>query len=128
MTKSTSIYNLVDHECCNMVGGSCLGVDLFGKRFKEEGKCWIKEKEPCEFFSKCVLPIIPELTDEYIQVTNDTDVGEVNHCAECGEAIPLSKVKCKKCKRKTAKMAVKKKKVYNRTLIGKGKAKIKMLD
>jgi len=102
MMKKT-ISDLINDECCNYTHNGCLGVHLSGGRFRTEGECWVKKKEACEFFTKCVLPLMPELTDEYIQTTNDTNVGDINHC-ECGNIIPPNSQKCRKCRKKAKKL------------------------
>ena len=74
MTLMT-LHRLVDRQCCNLVSNVCLGVGLVWDRFREDrGECWVKNQLPCKFFTKCVLPLSPELTDDYIQITGDTAV------------------------------------------------------
>ncbi len=94
-----TLYQLVVSQCCNLVDKVCLGMGLFGDRFRRDGECWVKQQKPCQFFAKYVLPLNPELVDDYIQTTGDTDVGDIkpNYC-ECGTIIEKGKVKCKECK------------------------------
>ena len=54
MTNQITLNSLVRNECCNLVQDSCLGVNLSGKRFRNEGVCWIFQKKPCKYFTDCV--------------------------------------------------------------------------
>ena len=115
-----TLLKLVEEQCCNLVGGKCLGVDLFGKRFKNEestiiiyqypyefeyknsGDCWIKENKPCDFFKKCVLPLAPELSEKYRKI--DSSIKEAKRCSNCGNKIGNNERKCTICKRKARRL------------------------
>ncbi len=105
MTKRTTLLSLVKQQCCNFESDKCLGIDLFSnKRFKEEGGiCWIEEKKPCGFFAKCVLPLNPELTDEYNELVDNTEEVESNSCS-CGREIGIKERKCAICKASTRRL------------------------
>ncbi len=49
---------LVRQECCNLISNVCVGMTLRGTRFREMGKCWIAEKKKCQYYNKCIYPLI----------------------------------------------------------------------
>ncbi len=57
MINRVTLTSFLKQECCNFFSNECLGVDVFGKRFREQGICYIVEKTPCVYFVKCVLPV-----------------------------------------------------------------------
>tara|TARA_Y100000294_G_scaffold148938_1_gene145547 strand:- start:145 stop:510 length:366 start_codon:yes stop_codon:yes gene_type:complete len=97
-----TLNSLVRNECCNLVQGSCLGVDLFGKRFRSEGECWIFQKKPCTFFTTSVLPLEPQLTEKYRKLTKDIRVeSHETRLCECGEyELHKRERYCEKCREK----------------------------
>jgi hypothetical protein len=114
MKNKISLMTLVKQECSNYVLGKCIGVDMAGKRFrKEEGTilfyqypyvfeykisavCRIEEKKPCGFFAKCVLPLAPELTEQYSKLDSSLLAYETKRC-KCGQEIDSNKRKCATC-------------------------------
>ena len=102
MTNQITLNSLVRNECCNLVQDSCLGVDLFGKRFRNEGECWIFNKNPCSFFTTSVLPLEPQLTEKYRKLTKDTRVeSHESRLCECGEYELRRRERfCEKCRKK----------------------------
>ena len=114
MTNQITLNSLVRNECCNLVQDSCLGVDLFGKRFRNEGECWIFNKNPCSFFTTSVLPLEPQLTEKYRKLTGDIRVeSHESRFCECGEYELRKRERyCPKCKKNHAKEAHRK---YNQT-------------
>ena len=123
MTNRISLMALVKRECCNYDSGKCIGVDMAGKRFRKEestkifyqypyefehkisGSCWIEEKKPCPFFVKCVLPLAPELTEQYWKAIKDVSmqIEEVKSCS-CGNKIYGNERKCIDCKAKVRRL------------------------
>ena len=106
-----SINLLIKQECANLVNNECIGVLLNGKLFNDTYICHlIKDKKPCEYFKKCVLPLEPSLTEKYNEIDNTTSIIESRTC-KCGDTIVKFKRYCDKCKRLQTKSYHKK---YNR--------------
>ena len=121
MTNKISLMTLVKQECSNYVLGKCIGVDRAFKRFKNEestrlfyqypyvfeykvsGSCWIEKGKPCSFFEKCVLPLAPELTEQYSKPDSSVLVHESKRC-KCGKEIDSNKRKCIDCKAKVRRL------------------------
>jgi len=109
MIKQITLQSLIENECCNLLRGTeCLGVDTYQKRFKAEGgPCWIiDEGTQCDYFVICVLPLAPELTKKYTDLTlhvlNDA-YKDVKEC-KCGKIISSEERKCNICKAKVRRL------------------------
>ena len=102
MINQISLASFVKQECANFVSSECLGVDVFGKRFRNEGECWIFNKNPCSFFTTSVLPLEPRLTEKYRKLTKDTRVeSHESRLCECGEyELHKRERYCEKCRKK----------------------------
>ncbi len=101
MINRVTLNNLVRDECCNLVHDVCLGVGLNGKRFRNEGTCWIFEKKPCQFFVESVLPLAPYLIERYRKVTKDIKVeSHESRLCECGNELFKRERYCEKCRKK----------------------------
>ncbi len=105
MIKHT-LSSFVRQECADYVNSECLGIDVFGKRFREQGICWIMEQEPCVYFVRCVLPIAKErgygnVISAYqkIDIDSESKKIKVRNC-ECGESLPKGKQLCEECRKK----------------------------
>ena len=103
MTNKISLVSFVTQECCNFISGECLGVDVHGKRFRNQGICYIAKKESCLFFENCVLPLAPELTEKYSKLDSSIQVCETKRC-KCGKEIDSNERKCATCKAYTRKL------------------------
>jgi hypothetical protein len=106
MNKKIKLSAFVRQECADYVNSECLGIDVFGKRFREQGNCWIMEQEPCVYFVRCVLPIAKErgygnVISSYQKIDIDSEAkkNKVRNC-ECGESLPKGKQLCEKCRKK----------------------------
>jgi len=105
MIKHT-LSSFVKAECADYVNSECLGIDLFGKRFREQGICFILENKPCAYFVRCVLPIAKErgygdVISRYQEIDIDSKLMkfETRKC-ECGESLPKGKQLCEECRKK----------------------------
>ena len=103
MTNKISLMTLVKQECCNFVSNECLGFDIYSKGFRSQGICHISEKRPCPYFEKCVLPLAPELTEQYSKPDSSVLVHESKRC-KCGKEIDSNKRKCIDCKAKVRRL------------------------
>ena len=106
MTKQRTLASFVRHECADYVNSECLGIDVFGKRFREQGICFILENKPCVYFARCVLPIAKEkgygdVISRYqrIDINSKLLKIKVRKC-ECGQDIPKGKQICENCRKK----------------------------
>ncbi len=82
------LFKLVKEECCN---------------YNNSSNCWIKENKPCNHFKKCVLPLAPELSEEYMKIDSSIQVEETKRC-NCGNTIDSNERKCTTCKDGTRKL------------------------
>ena len=96
MIKRKPLMSFVSQECCNFVSNECIGGDVHMNRFKGQGICYIAEKKPCAFFTKCVLPLAPELTKKYSKLDRSILIYETKRC-KCGKEIDSNKRKCANC-------------------------------
>ncbi len=106
MIKQISLASFVKQECCNFVSDECLGVDVFGKRFREQGICWIFKKKLCVFFARCVLPVAKDkgygnVISQYQKIDINSELKElkVRSCS-CGVGLPKGKKLCEKCRKR----------------------------
>lgn len=102
----TQIVKFTKRECANFINLECLGVSVFGKKFREQGACFILEDKPCLYFKICVLPLAKErgyddVIDQYGEIDKDSTVSsfKVRKC-ECGQGMPKGKQMCEKCRKK----------------------------
>jgi hypothetical protein len=56
--KETVGMALVRRDCANLVANECLGVTVRGTLWRKVGKCLIAEGEECEYYNKCLHPLI----------------------------------------------------------------------
>ncbi len=105
MIKHT-LFSFVKAECADYVNSECLGIDVFGKRFREQGICFILENKPCAYFVRCVLPIAKErgygnVISSYQKIDIDSELKKikVRNC-DCGAGLPKGKKFCEKCRKK----------------------------
>jgi hypothetical protein len=99
------LVNLVEQNCDNLFSGECIGTNVNVGRLKRESKatviyqypyefeyqnaglCWIQAGMPCDYFEKYILPLYPELIDEY----NKLDaIEEVSEFCNCGREIGIN--------------------------------------
>jgi hypothetical protein len=106
MNKKIKLSAFVKQECADYVNSECLGIDVFGKKFREQGICFILENKPCVYFVRCVLPIARErgygdVISRYQEIDIDSKLMkfETRKC-ECGESLPKGKQICEKCRKK----------------------------
>lgn len=125
--KIKHISTFVDEQCaCFGKNGACLGIDVFNKRFRPEGKCWILEDKPCQYFEKALLPLAqrhyPEIYEsimkQYVKIQKHIDqdeLEEVRTCATSGCGVPVFKnnLYCKGCKKKMKRKS--RREYYHRT-------------
>ncbi len=102
----TRIVKFTKQECANLVNLECLGVSVFGKKFREQGACSILEDSPCLYFKICVLPLAEEkgygdVIRQYGEIDKDSKPLKlkVRKC-ECGQDIPKGKQLCGDCRKK----------------------------
>ncbi len=106
MIKHT-LSSFIRAECANLTKtNECIGVDLKGKGFNLAGECWIiKEKKPCKYFRKCVLPLAEQqgiYSRILLEYTNiDKSIGTDIHTrfCECGTELKPRERFCAKCKK-----------------------------
>jgi hypothetical protein len=106
MIKQITLTSFVKQECCNFASDECLGIDVFGKRFRGQGICHVAEKEPCAYFLRCVLPVAKErgygnVISQYQKIDIDSELKDikVRNCS-CGVVLPKGKKFCEKCRKK----------------------------
>ncbi len=100
------LAKFVKQECANFINLECLGVSVFGKKFREQGTCSILEGKPCLYFKICVLPLTEargygDVISQYEKIDKDSKSlnFKVRKC-ECGQGIPKGKQACEKCRKK----------------------------
>lgn len=121
MSEKGELLNLVEQNCDNFVSDECLGINVNGNRLKRESKttiiyqypyefeyqnaglCWIQEGIPCDFFAQYVLPLNPELIDEYNELVRYAIEVESKFC-NCGREIAINERKCTICKARTRRL------------------------
>ncbi len=102
----TTLLGFVKAECADYVNSECLGIDVFGKRFIEQGSCFILENKPCMYFVRCVLPIAKErgygnVISSYQKIDIDSKLMKFKtRKCECGIDIPKGKQICEICRKK----------------------------
>ncbi len=107
MIKHT-LSSFIRAECANLTNtNECIGVDLKGKGFNLDGVCWIiKEKKPCKYFKKCVLPLAKmngchdRIIREYMKIDKTVDQSEETRFCECGTELKPRERFCGKCKKR----------------------------
>jgi len=104
MINQMTLTSFVKYECCNFQSDECLGVDLIGKRFRNQGSCYMAEKEPCEYFLSCVLPVAKEkgydnVISQYRKIDRGIEQAKVRNCS-CGVQLSKGKKFCEKCRKK----------------------------
>ena len=106
MINRVTLASFVKLECCNFVSDECLGIDVFGKRFREQGICYIVEKKLCVYFLRCVLSIAKEkgygnVISQYQKIDIDAELKgiKVRNCS-CGTELPKGKKFCDKCRKR----------------------------
>ncbi len=107
MIKHT-LSSIIRDECANLTKtNECIGVDLKGKGFNLDGVCWvIKEKKPCRYFRKCVLPlaelqgIYSLILREYANIDKSIGVGIHTRFCDCGIELKPRERFCEKCRKK----------------------------
>ncbi len=106
MTKHT-LSSFIRAECANLTKtNECLGVSFEGKGFNLDGECWvIKEKKPCRYFRKCVLPLAEQqgiysrILLEYTNIDKSIGTGIHTRFCECGTELKPRERFCVKCKK-----------------------------
>ena len=106
MINRATLSSFVKQECANFVSGECIGIDVFGKRFRDQGICYIVEKRLCVYFVRCVLPRAKEngcgnVISQYQKIDIDSELKDlkVRSCS-CGVEIPKGKKFCEKCRKR----------------------------
>ena len=113
-------YYLSD-ECYDSLSGKCIGGDVNSGKLKREsqaavihqypiefpapntGECWIQEGISCDYFERKVLPLNPELIDEYKKLVEYAVEVEPKTCS-CGNKIGSNERKCNTCKKKARRL------------------------
>ncbi len=105
MNKIIKLSAFVKQECADYVNSECLGIDVFGKKFREQGSCFILENKPCAYFVRCVLPIAKErgygdVISRYQEIDIDSKLMKYKtRKCECGQDIPKGKQICENCRK-----------------------------
>ncbi|MHC4266933.1 MAG: hypothetical protein ACYSTS_00580 [Planctomycetota bacterium] len=102
-----TLTSFIRNECANLIRqNECLGVDTLGKRFRNEGPCYVLEKDACIYFVKAVLPIAKQrgygnVISQYqrIDINSELKNVKIRNCV-CGAEIPKGKQVCEKCRKK----------------------------
>jgi hypothetical protein len=105
--KNDTLASFIRAECANLTKtNECLGVNSEGKGFNLDGVCWvIKEKKPCKYFKKCVLPlaehqgIYSRILLEYTNIDKSIGTGIHTRFCECGTELKPRERFCDKCKK-----------------------------
>jgi hypothetical protein len=87
-----------------MVSQACIGAGFKGRKFNDEGTCFVLEDEPraCEFFRVSVLPIAHhrgvynEVLDQYSFIDKKLKKEKARLC-DCGRKLEKSERSCAKC-------------------------------
>jgi hypothetical protein len=114
MTELT-LNSFLKQECANYVSDGCLGVDLIGKGFNIDGKCWIlKDHRPCKYFEESVLGVakylgcFDKIFSEYQNINLAIKMDQETRVCECGNELLKRERLCLKCKAKKRRDAYKK--------------------
>ena len=68
--------------------------------FNDSCECWIiKDKKPCEYFKRYVLPLEPSLNSQYNKIDNSVDIVDLRRC-KCGNVLEKHRRFCDKCNKK----------------------------
>ncbi len=101
-----TLLSFVRQECANFINSECLGIDVFGKRFREQGNCYILESKPCGYFVRCLIPLAKTKGyGDVIAAYQKSDIDsklikfKTRKC-ECGADIPKGKQTCENCRKK----------------------------
>ena len=104
------LTGFVKAECACWMSGRCLGVDVFSRRFRQEGGCWVTDKKPCPYFRKSVLPIAErnyledyeQILKAYLRIDQHMDQDELQDArrCECGTILKKRQRYCPSCARK----------------------------
>ncbi len=99
-----TLLNFAKKECCNFALDECLGVDVFGKRFRDQGVCCIEEEKPCKFFFKCVLPLakkigLDNVLLQYQEIESGSNLKAKARVCKCGAELPKGRRFCEKCRK-----------------------------
>ncbi len=105
MTTNITILTFIKQECACYVSNECLGIEVFGRGFREQGKCYIAERKPCDYFIRCVLPIANKMGcyDRIMKEYHDFDPTiqktSTRFC-ECGTELSKRERCCLRCRKK----------------------------
>lgn len=100
-----SLMGFVRRECACLVSDQCIGIEVVNNSFRKPGKCWVQEKNPCEYFVRVVLPVAHNLGcyDKVMLEYQDIDLAikkrKPRFC-ECGIELLKGCQICGKCKKK----------------------------
>ncbi len=102
-----TLSSFIRNECANILRqNECLGIDVLGKRFRNEGDCYVLKQEPCLYFVKAVLPVARQrgygnVISQYqrIDINSELKNIKVRNCG-CGAELPKGKQLCEKCRKK----------------------------
>ena len=104
------LIGFVKSECACWMGERCIGVDVFNRRFKKEGGCWVMEKKACPYFKTSVLPVAEQNYPEdyeqilkaYLKIDRGMDQDGLENARRCGCGAMLKKRQrcCPSCARK----------------------------
>ncbi len=113
-----SLSKFIREHCANWANKTeaCIGLDAFGKTFREPGQCWVIEGRPCEYFKNSVLgsednkhPHVQFVKDpafekrvwkQYQKIDATVNKEDARRCPDCGVALRRRQKDCKKCKKK----------------------------
>ena len=122
MITQITLTSFIKQECANYSGDICLGIDVFGKRFRNEDMCWIiKDRKICEYFERCVLGYakyiggFDKIFKEYQDINLSITKKESRVC-ECGKELLKRERFCMKCKKKR-RLEAKKKNWHNQQVL-----------
>jgi len=117
-----SLSRFVRQNCANFIDGECLGLDVFGKPFRNPGQCLVMIGKPCAYFRQCVLgsadtpyphPCFARDPDYEKRVR--VRYGRIDHkvveietarrCPDCNAALLKGHRYCVKCRSKRQRIA-----------------------
>lgn len=102
------LNKIVREECANLVRGECMGLDVWGNRFRDPGPCSILDNKPCGYFREILIPTATlrgeyePILRAYKKLDERMEGEDVRRC-ECGQELLPRKRFCPRCaKRKRA--------------------------
>tara|TARA_B100002003_G_C13954781_1_gene462739 strand:+ start:76 stop:495 length:420 start_codon:yes stop_codon:yes gene_type:complete len=118
MNKTTTLSDLVQQECCNLVSDECIGTNVNGGSLKRNskttiiyqypyefvcpnaGKCWVLEGIPCDYFERQVLPLAKLIKNDSTLVNEYEKLCKKPRYCECGAELAKREQCCQRCRKK----------------------------